>query len=162
MKPALCIKITASLLITLSLSGCNESNLAASKYTENWQGKSRSLDAYLESTKQQLQVPIAILTSEDTGSAAEVFTIAMRSIPEVTVIGERSEGILSVTLQKSLLNGMELTLSNAVFLDHQGQSFEAIGIPTDISTTAFDLDGFANGKDTALDQAIDHLKAQIL
>jgi len=88
MKPALYSKITASLLITLPLSGCNESNLAASKYTENWQGKSRSLDAYLEPTKQQLQVPIAILTSEDTGSAAEVFTIAMRSIPEVTVIGE--------------------------------------------------------------------------
>ena len=139
----------------------NKSKLAVSKYTDNWQGKTRTLNAYLKPVKQPLQMPIAILTSKDTGSAAETFVMAMRSIPEVSVVGQRSEGITSNTLKKSLLNGMEVTLSNELLMDHQGLNYEATGIPVDVSTTAFDLDGFANGKDTALDQAIDHLKKQI-
>ena len=138
-----------------------ERRLALSKYTNNWQGKTRELNAYLKPTKQRLQVPIAILTSKDTGSAAESLVMAMLSLPEVSIVGERSEGITSTTLKKSLLNGIQVTLSNELLLDHDGRNYEATGIPVDIPTTAFDLEGFAEGKDTALDEAVSHLNTLI-
>ena len=42
--------------------------------------------------------PNYLLTSGETGSAAETFTIAMRSLPYVTLVGETTEGILSDVL----------------------------------------------------------------
>lgn len=131
------------------------------KYTNNWQGRTRNVHAYLNPTSQQLHVPIAVLSSDLTASAAEVFLLAMRSIPEVTIIGERSDGVFSISMDKQLLNDMEVSLSNEIWLDHQEQNYEVSGVPVDIAVTAFDLDGFGNGKDTALEAAIDHLKAQI-
>nr|CAA6824595.1 MAG: Peptidase family S41 [uncultured Thiotrichaceae bacterium] len=135
--------------------------LAMSKYTNNWQGRTHNVEAYLKPTEQQLHVPIALLSSDMTVSAAEIFLLTMRSIPDVSVVGEASSGALSDILSKTLLNGMEVSLSNEIYLDHAGRNFEGSGVPVDIATTAFDLDGFAKGRDTALEAAIEHLKTQI-
>lgn len=138
-----------------------ERQLALSKYTKNWQGRSPHVKAYLEPAKQHLLVPIALLSSDMTVSAAETFLMAMRSIPRVSVVGEPSSGALSDVLTKNMLKGMEADLSNEVYLDHVGRNYEVSGVPVDVATTAFDLDGFAKGKDTALDAAIEHLSTQI-
>ncbi len=135
--------------------------LALSKYTENWQGRSQHVKAYLNPAKQHLLVPIALLSSDMTVSAAETFLMTMRSIPQVSVVGEPSSGALSDVLTKNMLKGLEADLSNEVYLDHAGRNYEVSGVPVDVATTAFDLDGFAKGKDTALDAALDHLSAQI-
>lgn len=134
--------------------------LALSKYTQNWQGRSQHVKAYLNPAKQHLLVPIAILSSDMTVSAAETFLMTMRSIPQVSVVGEPSSGALSDVLTRSLLRGMEVDLSNEIYLDHAGRNYEVSGIPVDIATPAFDLDGFAKGKDTALDAALNHLNTQ--
>ncbi len=132
----------------------------ATKYTDNWQGKTRTLKGYLDPAPTTLQVPVTIMTSGLTGSAAETFLIAMHSIPEVTIIGSRSEGILSNTLDKELLNDMSVSISNEIVKDFEGNAYEAIGVPVDRSIKAYDLDGFGNGKDTALEAAIEYLTTQ--
>ncbi len=150
---------------TVSLAIANhftrQRQLALSKYTDNWQGRTPNAEVYLNPAQQQLHVPIAILSSGMTVSAAEIFLMAMRSIPEVSVIGEPSSGSLSDILEKTLLNGMSVELSNEIYLDYAGHNYEAQGIPVDIETTAFDLEGFANGKDAALDAALRYLNTKI-
>jgi carboxyl-terminal processing protease len=76
--------------------------------------------------------PVFILTSRVTGSAAEIFTLAMRALPNVTHVGGRTRGILSDMLIKSLPNGWTVSLSSEVYLDHRKRSFEWTGIPPDV------------------------------
>lgn len=73
--------------------------------------------------------PVYLITSRVTGSAAEIFTLAMRALPSVTQVGGRTRGTLSDMLIKSLPNGWTVSLSSEVYLDHRKRSFEWIGIP---------------------------------
>jgi carboxyl-terminal processing protease len=72
--------------------------------------------------------PVYLVTSRDTISAAEVFVLAMRALPNVTHIGETTDGSLSDELTKKLPNGWYLTLSNEIYLDDQGVAWEGRGI----------------------------------
>jgi carboxyl-terminal processing protease len=80
--------------------------------------------------------PIALLTSPTTGSAAESFTIALRVLPHVTIVGEPTHGILSDTLEKRLPNGWTAWLSNEIYESPDGDCFEGSGIPPDVSVEA--------------------------
>ena len=60
-----------------------------------------------------------------------------------------------------MLNDMKVELNKEIYLDYDGSKYEAKGIPVDIATTAFDLEGFANGKDTTLDVALRYLNTHI-
>lgn len=83
-------------------------------------------------------IPVYLLTSRQTVSAGEVFVLAMRTCPNVTVIGESTLGILSDNLYKQLPNGWELSLSNEIYETLDGQSFEGCGIPPDVRVPTFD------------------------
>jgi carboxyl-terminal processing protease len=91
--------------------------------------------------------PVYVLTSETTVSAAEIFVMAMRALPNVTQIGETTDGSLSDILTKPLPNGWSLSLSNEVYLDSNGAAWEGKGIPPKI---AFDV----TAKNHASDQDI--------
>ncbi|MGH8168181.1 MAG: S41 family peptidase, partial [Woeseiaceae bacterium] len=56
--------------------------------------------------------PIVYLCGRDTLSAAEIFSMAMMAIPNVTSLGEPTVGALSDTHSVQLPNGWRLTLSN--------------------------------------------------
>jgi carboxyl-terminal processing protease len=73
--------------------------------------------------------PVYLLTSDITVSAAEVFTLCMRALPNVTHVGTPTRGALSDVLAKPLPNGWRMELSNEIYLDAQGTLFEARGIP---------------------------------
>lgn len=81
--------------------------------------------------------PIALLTSNSTVSAAEVFTLMMRALPNVTVIGESTQGALSDALEKELPNGITFSLSNQYYFSPEGEWFEHTGIPADIEVPLF-------------------------
>jgi carboxyl-terminal processing protease len=81
--------------------------------------------------------PVYLLTSNVTLSAAEIFTLAMRALPNVTHMGERTRGSLSDELVKRLPNGWRLTLSNEVYLDADGKGWEGSGIPPAILVPVF-------------------------
>jgi len=76
--------------------------------------------------------PVYVITSHRTASAAEIFVISMRALPNVTHVGQRTEGILSDELLKPLPNGWRLSLSNEIYLDSEKESWEAVGIPPEI------------------------------
>lgn len=73
--------------------------------------------------------PVFLVTSRKTVSAAEVFVLAMRALPNVVQIGEATDGSLSDILSKPLPNGWSLRLSNEVYLDAGGKLWEGAGIP---------------------------------
>ncbi|MFP2907050.1 S41 family peptidase [Pyxidicoccus sp. 3LFB2] len=73
--------------------------------------------------------PVYLVTSDITVSAGEIFTLAMRALPNVTHVGTSTRGAFSDVLVKPLPNGWRMELSNELYLDPAGKLYEARGIP---------------------------------
>jgi C-terminal processing protease CtpA/Prc len=102
--------------------------------------------------------PTAVLVSGDTVSAAEIFTIAMASIPQVAIIGERTAGAFSDVLVKRLASDILFGISNETYLDTQGNNYEGVGIATDIAVPFGTLLEREGGYDAGIDAAIGWIK----
>ena len=96
---------------------------------------------------------VVLLTSTGTTSGAEVFTLAMRALPQVTLIGEPTQGAISDKLQKQLTNGFEVGLSNEYYLSPEGDWFESAGIPVAVEVPQFDPALREQGVDAGLEAA---------
>ncbi|CAN5315191.1 S41 family peptidase [soil metagenome] len=81
--------------------------------------------------------PVYLVTSGVTVSAGETFTLAMRALPNVVHVGERTRGGLSAPLNKPLPNGWMLTLPAEIYRDPQGARYEAVGISPDAPRAVF-------------------------
>jgi len=84
---------------------------------------------------ERLSVPIAILTSDFTVSAAEVGVLALKALPRCIQIGQPTRGSFSDRLHKVMPNGWTISLSNEIYADKKGRVFEVCGAPPDIATT---------------------------
>ena len=84
--------------------------------------------------------PVILVTSDVTVSAAETFTMSMRSLPNVTHVGTTTMGALSDILDKTLPNGWDLAISHEIYLDHEGVLWEGKGIPPAREITIWDPD----------------------
>ena len=104
---------------------------------------------------------VAVLTSSETASAAEVLTLAMRSLPQVTLVGEATMGIFSDELFRSLPNGWEFSLSNEIYLAPNDELFEATGVPPDVFSPFLSLEDHKNGVDSVIEAAIAALSARM-
>jgi carboxyl-terminal processing protease len=80
--------------------------------------------------------PVFLLTSAFTQSAGEVCALAMSSLPNVTILGEPTQGILSDNLFHRLPSGWEVSLSNEVYETLDGRCFEAAGVPPAVALPA--------------------------
>ncbi len=88
------------------------------------------VQAYLiEGTQDGYSNNVYVLTSPQTGSAAEYFAMATISLPNIKRIGSRTAGATSTTLDKTLPNAWAFSISNEICLDRQGRNYENIGIP---------------------------------
>jgi hypothetical protein len=133
----------------------SDRQLAFSKSARGRDFESVPVEAWLEPPASGAYLnPVTMIVGADTASAAEVFAIPMHRLPQVTVIGERTAGILSDILQKPLPNGWFVGLSNEVYLDAQGVSFEGTGLTPDIEVPVFRLEDIEAGIDPALEQAL--------
>ncbi len=92
-------------------------------------------------------IPISILTSPITASAAEVFTMMASTLPNAKRIGDRTMGILSDQFARILPNGWWVLISNELRFDPQMNLYEACGIPPHIEAPF----PFDQGRDPALD-----------
>lgn len=81
----------------------------------------------------------------------------MRSLPNVTLVGESTQGALSDPLEKKLPNGFEFSLSNQFYFSPQREWFEHVGIPVDIETSFFSLQERQAGVDAGLETAFEFL-----
>ncbi|HEY8212622.1 MAG TPA: S41 family peptidase, partial [Methylocystis sp.] len=101
-----------------------ERTLAYSKYAGDAKGDTPQAIYVEPSDRERFTGPVYLVTSDITVSAAEIFTMAMRALPNVTHLGGTTRGSLSDVLAKPLPNGWKVTLSNEVYLDAKGKAWE--------------------------------------
>lgn len=136
----------------------DQKRLAVSKYARSYLGNTEPVEAYLQPANDTPYLnPIAVIGSPDTASAAEIFLMAMSALPHVTLVGENSNGILSDILSKSLPNEWEIGLSNEVYTDYLDVNHEVTGVPPAVQAPTFSLEAMAEGRDAAIDAALEVL-----
>ena len=86
---------------------------------------------YIQGKPNAFTKPVYVLTSKQTGSAAEAFSIATLAMNNVYRIGTRTSGAMSTALEKQLPNGWDFSISNEIYMDNNGNNYEYIGIPVD-------------------------------
>jgi hypothetical protein len=99
--------------------------------------------------------PVVLLTSADSISAAETFTMALLDRqPHVTRVGANTQGVFSDVLGRKLPNGWTFGLPNEIYLTKNGKAFDGPGVPPDIEVPIFPAADLANSRDSALDKAL--------
>ncbi|MGD1946755.1 MAG: S41 family peptidase [Croceivirga sp.] len=103
----------------------------ATQKLKNGTGYTPVLPLFINGKDNAYTKPIYILTSQQTGSAAESFTIATMTMNNVKRIGANTSGAMSTALEKTLPNGWSFAISNEIYMDNNGKCYENIGIPVD-------------------------------
>ncbi|SEK88560.1 Peptidase family S41 [Aquimarina amphilecti] len=129
--------------------------------------KARLGDSFTETTSVsvspkgdfQFTDEIILLTSPLTASAAEIFTLCMKDLPYVTIVGDNTNGVFSDILVHVLPNGAFVGLSNEVYSDAQGVVYESIGVgPLEENRVPlFSNDDFVEEKDSGINKAVEIL-----
>jgi carboxyl-terminal processing protease len=123
---------------------------ARTAYTKQAWSKSAAADVQTlrltQSAKPRWLGNVRLVTDSVTVSAAEVLTLAMRTLPKVKHVGQTTRGALSDALEKSLPNGWRFTLSNEIYKSANGEVFEARGIAPSEPAPVFDADDFFAGQ----------------
>lgn len=90
----------------------------------------------------QFPGPVAVLINDTVFSGGEVFAMVARELPNVTIVGDHTNGIFSYQLDGKLPNGWTYNLSHQVYYSADMVCYEAKGIPADIEVmnTRSDLD----------------------
>lgn len=114
---------------------------------------------FVEPVPERYSKPVVVLTNSNTISAGETLVMAMRTIPGVTVVGDRTAGALSDAEDGRLPIGWHFTYSVGVWRDYTGRCWEGIGIPPDIQIRN-EAQDIKQGTDRALEVAIDVLRAR--
>lgn len=97
--------------------------------------------------------PVAVLTNRGTFSTAEGFVLAMRVLPNTTVVGDTTGGGSGNPYWRELPNGWSVGLSRWRVESADGVPFEDIGIAPDLPIWITDEDR-ARGVDTILEAAV--------
>jgi carboxyl-terminal processing protease len=106
----------------------------------------------------QFTGPIVLLTCDSVFSGGEAFALAIKQLPHVTIVGDRTNGIFSYQLEKRLPNGWEYRLSYQIYLSADMVCYEGIGVPVDIELLNYNAD-IENGTDPLITRAIEVLTA---
>ena len=107
--------------------------------------------------------PVVLLTSAHGLSAAETFDMALVGRdPHVSRVGANTQGVFSDELDRTLPNGWTFGLSNETYLTKDGRTYEGTGVPPDIEAPIFPKDDLVNGRDSALDKALELLAVQAI
>ncbi len=133
----------------------DEKRLAFSKAA--WDGRAflEAHDIFVEpAIGARFTQDVYLLISNYTTSAGEVFVLAMGALPQVTRVGETTQGAFSDILPVFLPNGWFLTLSNERYAAHDGVVYEGPGIPPQ-REAPMSSEALQSGKDPVLDFVLD-------
>ena len=117
-------------------------------------------DYYIEPKgPEQFLKPVVVLTSKSTGSASEWFALAMKTLPNTTVVGDTTAGCFSPKVERELPNGWSFTLSSKIAVSAEMVHYEGFGIPPDhtVLNTKNDID---NNRDAILEKGIEVILAK--
>jgi len=96
-------------------------------YTQGRQAADRE-NYYSETEGDPLKMPVAILINQDTASAAEIVTGALKDTGRAVIVGERSYGKGSVQSIFKLKNGEGLRLTTAHYFTPNGTMINGKGV----------------------------------
>lgn len=129
-------------------------------YTETKSGERTDYN----SDAQSLDIPIVILINENSASASEVFTGALKDYGKATVVGKKSYGKGIVQTVFPFFDGSGISLTVAKYYTPNGICIHGIGIEPDVEVDMPDeyKDMYASAveyeKDTQLQKAIEIIK----
>lgn len=103
--------------------------------------------------------PVVLLTNDQTVSAADVLALMMDQLPNVTIMGEPSNGSYSDLYGRKLPNGWRVTLSNQRYYSVDMVNYEGVGTPVDIEVLNTRKD-FVEKNDSVLLEAMEFLEAR--
>ena len=106
----------------------------------------------------QFTGPIVLLTCDSVFSGGEVFALALKELPYVTIIGDHTNGIFSYQLEKKLPNGWRYCLSYQVYFSADMVCYEGTGVPADIELLNKKSD-IQRGVDPLIVRALEVLKS---
>ncbi len=107
---------------------------------------------------QFLNKPVAVLTNDKTLSAGDLFTLILSQLPNVTLIGEPSNGSYSDLSGKNLPNGWLVTWSHQRYLSLEKVNYEGEGTPVDLEVKNT-LEDVTKKSDSVLLKALEYLKS---
>ena len=107
----------------------------------------------------QFTGPIVLLTCDSVFSGGEVFALALKELPYVTIIGDHTNGIFSYQLEKKLPNGWRYCLSYQVYFSADMVCYEGTGVPADIELLNKKSD-IQRGVDPLIVRALELLKSK--
>lgn len=103
--------------------------------------------------------PVVLLTNRGVYSAANDFTLKMKGLPYVTVMGDKTGGGGGLPLSSELPNGWSVRYSSTQTLDSEGRHVE-LGIEPDYYLT-LDEKRLAEGIDTMIEEAVTYLNDRL-
>lgn len=103
-------------------------------------------------------VPVAVLTSELTASAAEAVAIAFIGRPNTRSFGRPTTGLTTFTVMRAMPDQALLSVTNAVDIDRAGVAYDGPVAPD--QRVDFDWASVSTPRDTAIDAAVGWLAAQ--
>ena len=103
---------------------------------------------------------VMILTNDQVGSAAEVFVLIMKELPNVTTVGENTAGIFSHMYEFNLPNNWWVSLSNQRIYSADMEVYEDVGIPVDIEVMNSLVD-LENRQDPLVIEALNQLNKNV-
>lgn len=104
-------------------------------------------------------LPMVVLVSADTASAAEVTALAFSTLPNTKVVGSATHGIFSDVLDRQLPNGWFAGLSNERFEDNDGLTLEIRGVQPAVVANPFASMDILFGSNTLIDHALQLLSS---
>lgn len=144
-------------IVALRLAGyfVDRKRLAYTKAARRREGFTGEQSIYVEPFgTQRFTGRVVLLTSGLTASAAEVFVLALLQRPDLTLVGEPTQGILSDALERHLPNGWLVTLSNEMYRAYDGELYENCGIPPHVTVPFLHPRDRRAGRDPMLDYAM--------
>ena len=138
----------------------NESRFVFRSKTKNGKGKNDYTDWYewsINPKGEYVDKPIIVLIDRYTISAGERSVMAFKTLPNVTLMGDTTNGAHGTMIGRELANGWFYSLVPQKVELFDGKSYEGIGLAPDIYSKNTILQ-INNGIDTTLQKAIDELK----
>lgn len=113
---------------------------------------------YYSDDKKQLDIPAVVLVNENTASASEIFTGAMRDFKKATIVGTKTFGKGIVQITYPLSDGSAVKVTNAKYFTPKGECIHKKGIKPDV-VIEFKPNGQENDilKDNQVKKAIEVL-----
>jgi len=131
---------------------------SGSSFTVSTSAKSLLAAERITQSKLSLRLPLIVLTSERTSSAAEIFITALKTSRRATIIGTETCGcVLAIRTRHLLPDGGLLDVSELDYQTSAGTRLEGHGIKPD-ETVVVERNDLYSGRDRAMELAIARLK----